>query len=643
MARTPTELQHTMPRLPVEDEAAPDLGHAPSSTGTVSGDTIRSTISPPQRNPDTAGARAMALLAELSNERGLGIGRALVLEKTLGQGGMGVVHLATQTAFDRKVAVKTLRAEQRSQPATMQLLREAWVTGRLEHPNIVPVYDIALDDKQQPFIVMRRIEGADWASLMFDEAAIAAQFGARDPLEWNLGVLVQLCNAVQFAHERGLLHRDLKPDNVRIGPLGEVYLLDWGIAVALHDDGSGRLPLARQVAEIAGTPCYMAPEMFFVEVDKLSPRTDVYLLGAILFEILVGHPPHNGNTLAEVADQMQRTVRLPSRVPSALRAICERALAREPGDRFESALELRNALRDYLQARNSMQLVEASQQKVAELKRRAEDGATGPELHNLFSQCRFGFQQALASWPDNRIARDELHAATEYLVRYELAHGDLNTARVLLAELTEPPADLVKLLDEATARAAAEAERRKKLESLGKEHDASIGQRTRTWVGIVFSLGWGLLSLSRYLNPPNYDVLLYFSAAVVLVVVGVGWRLRKALFATRINATMYAAFVTTTVTQLILYPACAAMNVPFTAADSLPLLLYFFAAAQIAFVADRRMIYAAAAFLVAFLFAVIWPASAWIAGGVSNLFLGVVLYTVWGNQLALEKGPLDPC
>ena len=294
---------------------------------------------------------------------------------------------------------------------------------------------------------------------------------------------------------------------------------------------------------------------------------------------------------------------------AALQAYLNATLDHEPGGRLMRAIKslLGSRLMDERTAVNGQMVsfFDIVTLFFKELKRRAEDGATGPELHNLFSQCRFGFQQALASWPDNRVARDELHAATEYLVRYELAHGDLNTARVLLAELTEPPADLVKLLDEATARAAAEAERRKKLESLGKEHDASIGQRTRTWVGIVFSLGWGLMSLSRYLNPPNYDVLLYFSAAVVLVVVGVGWRLRKALFATRINATMYAAFVTTTVTQLILYPACAAMNVPFTAADSLPLLLYFFAAAQIAFVADRRMIYAAAAFLVAFLFAVI--------------------------------------
>lgn len=587
----------------------------------------------------------MALLAELSNERGLGIGRALVLEQTLGQGGMGVVHLATQTAFDRKVAVKTLRQEQRSEPSTIQLLREAWVTGRLEHPNIVPVYDIALDENQQPFIVMRRIEGIDWGSVIVDPDAIAAQFGSRDALEWNLGVLMQLCNAVHFAHERGILHRDLKPDNVRIGPLGEVYLLDWGIAIALTNDGTGRLPLVTEVAEIAGTPCYMAPEMFFVEIDKLGPRTDVYLLGAILFEILTGHPPHNGETLPEVAEQIQRTVRVPktAHVAGALRAICERAMAKDPSDRFESALELRNALRDYLQARGSMTLVEASQKKVDELKLRAEAGATSSELHNLFSQCRFGFQQALASWPENRVAKDELYAATEYLVRYEIRHGDLAAAAVLLAELDPAPADLVKLLDEARARAAEEAARRQKLESLGKDHDASVGQRTRTATGIIFSFGWGLLSLARYWVAPNYDRLTYFSAGIVTLVVVIGVALRKSLFATRFNATMYAAIVVTTVAQLVLYPACSALGVPFFAADILPLLLYFFGSALTAFVADRRMLYAALGFLTAFVVAVVFPSSAWIGGAASNVFLGVVIYSIWGDQRYMLKGPMDPC
>lgn len=609
------------------------------------GDTLRSTIAPPQRGPDTAGTRAMALLTELSNERGLGLGRALVLEKTLGQGGMGVVHLATQTAFDRKVAVKTLRKEQRSEPSTMQLLREAWVTGKLEHPNIVPVYDIALDENQQPFIVMRRIEGIDWATVITDPAAIAAQFATTDALEWNLGVLMQVCNAVQFAHERGVLHRDLKPDNVRIGPLGEVYLLDWGIAVALENDGSGRLPLVTDVAEIAGTPCYMAPEMFFVEVGKLGPRTDVYLLGAILFEMLVGHPPHNGETLPEVADQIQRTVRMPAqpRVPGVLRAICERALAKEPSDRFESALELRNALREYLRARGSMTLVEASQKKVEELKQRADAGATSSELHNLFSQCRFGFQQAIASWPDNRVARDELHAITEWVVRYEIRHGDLNTAAVLLAELNPAPADLVKLLDGARARAAEEAARRQKLETLGKDHDASIGQRTRTALGVGFSVGWGLLSLARYIVTPNYERLTYFSAGIVLTVVTIGVLLRKSLFATRFNATMYAAIVVTTVAQLVLYPAASALGVPFGATDILPLLLYFFGSALTAFVADRRMLWAALGFLTAFVVAVVLPQSAWIGGALSNVFLGIIIYSIWGDQRYMSKGPMDPC
>src|SRR5689334_21645835 len=126
---------------------------------------------------------------------------------------------------------------------------------------------------------------------MRDGNAARERYGADDLLEYNLSILVQLCSAVSLAHERGVLHRDLKPENVMIGRFGEVYLVDWGIAVSLTADLQGRLPLAAEQNEIAGTPCYMAPEMLGA-LGKLSERTDVYLLGAILHENLSGEPPH---------------------------------------------------------------------------------------------------------------------------------------------------------------------------------------------------------------------------------------------------------------------------------------------------------------------------------------------------------------
>src|SRR4029079_14794763 len=139
------------------------------------------------------------------------------------------------------------------------LLREAWITGAIEHPNVVPVHHVALDDDGSPVVVMKRISGAAWSELIEDADEVFRRFGASDLLEWNVGILMQVLNAVRFAHSRGILHRDLKPANVMIGEFGEVYLVDWGIAVSLRDDGSGRLPLAANATEPAGAPVYNGP------------------------------------------------------------------------------------------------------------------------------------------------------------------------------------------------------------------------------------------------------------------------------------------------------------------------------------------------------------------------------------------------
>lgn len=144
----------------------------------------------------------------------------LELEQTIGEGGMGVVYAASEEALGRTVAVKTLKPDWRKPRGVRKLLQEAWVTGRVEHPNVVPVYRIELDDEGAPMVVLKRIEGDDWASLMHDPRAIAEHYDSTDPLEWNLRVLIAVCNAVRFAHDRGVIHRDIKPENVMIGRYG---------------------------------------------------------------------------------------------------------------------------------------------------------------------------------------------------------------------------------------------------------------------------------------------------------------------------------------------------------------------------------------------------------------------------------------
>ena len=253
------------------------------------------------RHSEPSAAPSSGAMAALEALRALGSspGGRIDLHHTLGEGGMGIVHLATQATLGRHVAVKTLRAGVTGPDAPLRILREAWVTGTLEHPNVVPVHDVGIDASGAPVILMKRIEGLAWSELIHAPEEIARRFAAADALEWNLRTLVSVCNAVHFAHSRGILHRDLKPDNVMIGEFGEVYVVDWGIAVSLVPDPSGRLPSVMQAKDIAGTPQYMAPEMLLGDPSMLTDahRRRRTCWAPSCSEALAGDPPHRGGDL----------------------------------------------------------------------------------------------------------------------------------------------------------------------------------------------------------------------------------------------------------------------------------------------------------------------------------------------------------
>ena len=306
----------------------------------------RQTIEPP-RPPSSGAMAALTALRAL----GASVGGRIDLHDTLGEGGMGVVHLATQATLGRHVAVKTLKPGVTSPEAALRILREAWVTGALEHPNVVPVHDVGVDAEGAPVIVMKRIEGRSWADLMRDPDEIARRFGVTDPLEWNLRTLASVCNAAHFAHSRGILHRDLKPDNVMIGEFGEVYVLDWGIARVLERselrvsrDSRGKLD---EPGNLVGTYVYMSPEQASGRTDEVDERTDVFALGAMLYYVLTGRPPYQGGSAQEII-QAAREVRFrpPQEVvaalPPALCAIAVKAMSAAPGDRYSSVALLRD-------------------------------------------------------------------------------------------------------------------------------------------------------------------------------------------------------------------------------------------------------------------------------------------------------------
>jgi len=216
----------------------------------------------------------------------------------LGEGGMGVVYAARQSSIARTVAVKMLKqsngqtSEQRE-----KFISEAVITGELDHPNIVPIYDLGANDSGALFYSMKRVKGTPWNDAIEGKS-----------LDENLHILLQVADAVAFAHANGVLHRDLKPENVMLGEYGEVLVMDWGLARI-----SPEFPNADSVTQsdvMGGTPAYMAPEMATGPIDEITVRSDVYLLGAILYEIMTDRPPHTGKTVMACLCFRQQKIRL---------------------------------------------------------------------------------------------------------------------------------------------------------------------------------------------------------------------------------------------------------------------------------------------------------------------------------------------
>ncbi len=585
----------------------------------------------PNRSADATGLAALRELAAESSGRTLS--RGLELKDTLGEGGMGVVRLALQRSLSREVAVKTLKSPLAGETATLRLLREAWVTGSLEHPNIVPVYDLALDEGGSPIIVLRRIEGVSWDRLMHSPEEIARRFGATDPLEWNLGILIKVASAVGLAHSRGIVHRDLKPDNVMVGAFGEVYVVDWGVAASLERDPEGRLPSS--TSDVAGTPAYMAPEMFGAIEQAVSEASDVYLLGGILHEILTGRPPHDAADLrGMLLSSLRAEFAFPETAPRALTEIATRALAPDPAARFSSAVELQKRLEWFLRHRGSLALSAEADASAAALEH-AADAKDDARVHRLFAECRFGYRAALRASADNDAAARGLRSVTERVVRFDLERGAPQSAAAALAELDRPPAELSRLVDAALRAKEAEDVR---FEVLRRDVDDSIGRRTRIAVvallGVIWSIGpWFAAALeARFAaEPPDaqHAVQIGWSLAIAALSMIVAYWARGSMLRTAFNRRILATVFVVFAAQLALQVGAHLMHLPTEASIVLYVLVWFVIAAEASVSIDRRFFLVALTYLVAFVVISAAPAYKWPIISLSNALLAVTLGLAW--------------
>lgn len=309
----------------------------------------------------------------------------------LARGNLGEVFIAEDRELNRKVALKEIsprNADQRD--SRRRFLVEGEVTGRLEHPGIVPVYGMGFGDDGRPYYAMRLIEGRSLQEVLKDfhaEREERTRLSGSRAVEFRqlLNRLIQVCEAIEFAHTRGILHRDIKPSNIMVGPFGETLVVDWGLAKPyaasdpaasivvdnIHDGISGSgvskdsvrssssgshpavdeservipglTPAAHTLAgSMVGTPAYMSPEQASGEAALVGPLADIYSLGATLYHLLTGQPPIEGKDLASVLLKIRSGKITPPRklwraIPRSLESICMKAMATDPTERYQSA------------------------------------------------------------------------------------------------------------------------------------------------------------------------------------------------------------------------------------------------------------------------------------------------------------------
>jgi serine/threonine-protein kinase len=346
--------------------------------------------------------------------------------RLLGEGGMGAVSMARDRQIGRNVAIKVIKPEWvGDERTTARFVREARVQGQLEHPSIVPVYDLGVDATGALYFCMKRVRGTTLEEVIEGLRTGTPHIVAQYSTHRLLAAFAQVCLAIDFAHRRRVIHRDLKPANVMLGDYGEVYVLDWGLAKLMGEapsideelvdvtlgTGSETAPGA-----LLGTPGYMAPEQLRADHDEIGPEADVYALGAILFEILTLEELHPRGSAAEIVGSTlggvdaRPSVRAPDRaVAPELEAICVKATALARADRYRSPRQLHAAVEAYLEGARDVELRRQMSEEHAHRARESAVRAHGgdDEITNRRVAMR-EIGRALALDPESELAAQTL-------------------------------------------------------------------------------------------------------------------------------------------------------------------------------------------------------------------------------------------
>jgi serine/threonine-protein kinase len=465
----------------------------------------------------------------------------------IGLGGMGEVRLHRDARIGRQVALKTLRGERSSASALARFVREARVQGQLEHPSVVPVYDLGVDEDGRPFFTMKRVRGETLSRILDRLVAKNADFTARFTRHRLLSAFARLCLTIEYAHASGVVHRDLKPSNLMLGDFGEAYVLDWGVAKLTHGTEIEDLapsPFAPESAkvtregEMLGTPLYMAPEQMRGRQSVIDGRADVYALGAILFEILTLEPMRKAGSLAQIIDSLGRVERPSQRapgVPPDLDDLCVHALHPDPEQRLPSAQALADGIERHLEGDRDIATRQA-------------------QARRLLEEARAGLARA---------------GGKDAMARVEAMRSALK-ALALSPEDAEAQQMLVSLVIDSSGSLPPEAER-----ELG-ESDVRVreqGARLGIWAflswlaPLLLSLWVGVLDWTM---PATLTVLVLLCALTSAIVLRVGQRSRASSIILSVMSGLTVAGASCWLGPFVLVPAAAAGSALFFVIHSTP-------------------------------------------------------------------------
>ncbi len=432
----------------------------------------------------------------------------------LGRGGMGRIVRAEDRQLQREIALKTVLPDTELSQPERRLIAEARLTGQLEHPSIIPVYELGQLAGGEPYYTMRVVTERSLETILNE-----MRRGEPDTpsLLHLVQIIRQVCLAIQYAHERGIIHRDLKPENILVGHYGEVFVIDWGIAKVFTDVSDAPSPTLEsedQPGELVGTPQYMSPEQAQGDHDRIDERTDVYALGTLLYEIMTLKPVFDSPTVLGLIvaisgkEPEPPSKRAPDRdIPGPLEEICLRALSKEPEDRYPSAQALAEELelfmegvkereKKYVDARRLIEEARGAKKSYDEAKARlVEATARRDELRMTIPSWADEGERAAIWDAEDRVEELEIEVERQFgqtvqLLGQSLGHASLEVAHDALATMYwERFVDAERRGDRPTATY---------FENLVRQHDTgAFTERLR-----------GLARLSIEVEPPEAEIVL---------------------------------------------------------------------------------------------------------------------------------------